>query len=203
MTVFRCLAPGALLVAMAVAVSGQTVPANTLGLYTVADTAPGENQTYEGAPGVVVLYAVLSNPWNPRLDAPMAAVGGFAFRIALPTGVFLLGATLPDGTGATNGPDFVLTEATAPVMNGACVLVTLTIGAFSSQESYLYLAPTSDTAPLPGTFAVFDADDPEADCPLVPASGSCDDPVFAFWPEGSGCPPVQAVSWSAAAALFR
>ncbi len=149
MTVFRCLAPGVLLVAMAAVAPGQIVPPNTLGLYTVADTAPGQNHIYEGSPGAVTLYAVLTNPWNPRLDAAMTAVGGYAFRIALPAGLFLLGAELP------------------------------------------------------GAFAVFDADDPQADCPLVAASGSCNDPVFAFWPAGGGCPPVQAVSWSAAAARFR
>lgn len=180
---------------------------NTLGLYVtehpnaVCDICGTHESDRSGSPGLFTVYAVLLNPWNLDLDAPMAQVGGFAFRLVLPASVYLMDATFPSGTPCATGPDFVADGAALAVGNSACTLVTLSLGAFSGAEAYAYLAATGAGACRADALDVTDAAAPGVTYPVTPSSGQLLAPVFGFW---ANCGlPAGDEAWGAIKALYR
>jgi len=180
---------------------------NTLGLYLTEQPGPvidfcyaGESN-YTGAPGAITVYAVLRNPWNPDLGAPMTQVGGFAFRLVIPEGVYLLDTTYPPGTACGSGPDFVVSGAAIPVADGTCTLATLSLGEFTGATSAVFLAPTDAGACVAGALTVSDATDPPATFSLSPSSGFLDVPIFYSWLD-CGL-PAEDEAWGAVQALYR
>ena len=135
------------IVVCAAALLPQTAPLaqtgyNQIGIYTTQDANP-DNVSYTGAPGTFTAYVVISNPRNYHYGDPnsnveqdITRIGGFEFKIIVPAGVFILGATLPPST-ANFHPDAnnFLCGTNLPVVNGVATCVTLNIGAFSGAEA--------------------------------------------------------------------
>ena len=182
---------------------------NQIGIYTTQDANP-DNANYSGTAGPVTAYCVIVNPRNYNLGAPgsgveqnIAVVGGFEFKIVLPAGVFLLGATLPPmTTNFHSDAGNFLCGTNLPVTNGVATCVTLNIGAFSAVEGYIYLAPVNTIPSIPGSLALTDYNDDFRLNPAHPASGSYDDPVFGLWPVAPVVPTEDA-SWGDVKSLFR
>ncbi len=154
---------------------------NAVGIFSHNPAGPYDT-CYSGVPGIVSLYVVAIYPHSWDRNAALGTVGGYELRVVLPAGVFLIETTLP--TSATNAlvaPDFRVTGS-LPIVNDRCLLATLSIGVFSLMENYIYLAPPTDGAAIPGHMAILDADDGNAAAMAFPLGGEYADPVFAFWP---------------------
>ncbi|MBE0565606.1 MAG: hypothetical protein IH621_06615 [Krumholzibacteria bacterium] len=154
---------------------------NAIGLYTdlprdldeAADLA-----AYEGDPGTFPVYAVLINPWNEHTNSRIDRLGGFEFRLELPSNVFLLDAALPAACINFMSPPNFFVGADIPVSGDAAALMTLTLGEFSGTGGRVLLAPVSTTPSIPGSMAVADYEDEFSISVAVPSSGSFASPVF-------------------------
>ncbi|MFO7608784.1 MAG: hypothetical protein R6X35_06240 [Candidatus Krumholzibacteriia bacterium] len=160
---------------------------NGIGIFTLSSVPiDGMNlnsySTYQGAPGLFTVYAILFRPHDDAGGQDLDRIGGFELRVVLPAGVFLLGTTLPAGaTNATATPDFLVTMD-SPVVGDQCVLVDLQLGEFTGATSLLYLAPPSTGGTLPGHMAIRGVGPTSGTTAAYPVSGDYDYPVFALWP---------------------
>ena len=180
---------------------------NEIGIYTTeVPTGLIENQdaetSYTGAPGgAIMAYVVLTNPWNQNTNAPISLVGGFEFHLYLPSNVFLLGQVLPpSSTNFATAPDFYVGCA-APVANGACTLIALTLGEFTGTPGYISMGPVTTLAPsVPDNMAVTDYNDDFSISLAYPVSGSFDLPVFGMY---QPVVPNDDASWGGVKSLYR
>ncbi len=170
---------------------------NGIGLFTVNPVSPaaiGEFDAYNGSPGTITVYGIIFNPHDDNTDQDLASVGGYELRLVLPSSVFLLESVLPDGASRTPGEyDDFLVAMDAPVIYGQCLLFTLSLGAFSGNPGYLYLAPPSTGASLPGQMAVFGIAPDAQPSAAFPISSDFSLPVFGFWTDWG---PILKSSWS-------
>ena len=180
---------------------------NEIGIYTTPDANP-ENVNYNGAPGTFTAYVVISNPRNYHTGSPdsnvesnITTIGGFEFKIVVPAGVFILGATLPPST-ANFHPDAnnFFCGTNLPVNNGVATCVTLNVGAFSGAPALFYLAPVNTVPTFPGHLAITDYNDDFRENIAYPASGDFAAPVFGLWSE---VVPTEDASWGELKSLFR
>lgn len=175
---------------------------NAIGLYT---DIPGDLSdvsrltAYEGDPGTFTVYAVLSNPYNENTGAPISLVGGFEFRLELPSNIILLDATLPPSSvNFMNPPNFYVGTSVS-VSGDVAPLLTMTLGEFSGSGGRIQLAPVSNYPSIPGSLAVADADDEYSLSAAVPSSGRLDAPVFCVF-----CRQYEEEStWGGIKTLFR
>ena len=83
---------------------------NAIGLYTDIPRDLDEARqlaVYEGDPGTFAVYVVLTNPHNENTGGSISVVGGYEFRLELPSSVILLDATLPASSiNFVNQPNF-------------------------------------------------------------------------------------------------
>ncbi|MFN2370741.1 MAG: hypothetical protein ABR506_06235 [Candidatus Krumholzibacteriia bacterium] len=178
---------------------------NEIGIYTTPDpTAENaeEMAVYTGAPGGSIMgYVVLTNPWNENTGTPIAAVGGFEFKIVLPANVFLLSAALPPATtNFASVPEF-LCGANIPVVDDHCTLITLTLFESAGTPSLVFITPV-EAAPqsVPGNIAITDFNDDFTISVAHPVSGAFDSPVFGLW---SSVVASEDASWGEVKSLFR
>ncbi len=191
-----------LLAAAVPAVADLTNLQNAIGLYT---DVPGDlsnvNQlvVYEGDPGTFPVYVVLTNPYNENTGASISRVGGFEFRLELPSNIILLDATQqPSSINFMNPPNFCV--GTSIFVSGdVALLLTLTLGEFSGSGGRIMLSPVSTYPSIAGSMAVTDADDDFSLSAAVPASGRFDAPVFCVF-----CRQYDEEStWGGIKTLFR
>ncbi len=175
---------------------------NAIGLYTAIpddlDEA-GSLAIYEGDPGAFPVYVVLTNPYNQHTGAPISRIGGFEFRLELPSNVMLLNAALPpQSTNFMSPPNFVV-GANVPVYGNAGTLATLTLGEFTGTGGRVRLSPVSGPQSIPGSLAVTDFNDDFSLSAAVPSSGNLDAPVFCIF-----CRQYdEASTWGGVKTLFR
>jgi hypothetical protein len=179
---------------------------NEIGIYLDPNPTAANAQelsNYDGLPGQVAAYVVLTNPYNNNLNAPITVVGGFEFRIVLPANVFLLAATLPpNSTNFATAPDF-LCGSNAPVVDNHVTLLTLNLGAFDGATSLLYLTPVQDAPQsVPGELAITDFNDDFSISVAYPVSGDPALPVFGLF-TGGAVVPTEDASWGEVKSLFR
>lgn len=205
-----------ILLALATVAHAQTYEdcRNTIGIFTT-DTAHPSTICYAGAPRMIPVYIIAIYPHSWDRNAALSSVGGYELRVILPAGVFLIETTLPQSaTNALAPPDFRVTGL-LPIVEDQCLLATLNIGAFTQAQSYVYLAPPSDGASVPGHMAILDPDDDNAAALAFPLSGNYEYPVFGFWPWEchswqhpwfelcADVVPTRAVGFGAFKALYR
>jgi hypothetical protein len=170
----------------------------------------GVLETEVEAPANVMFecYVVLTNPYNEALGRPVTTVGGFEFRPVLPDSVYLLAARCPSPWGCGWGfPDF-LVGCEAPVITGACTLVTMTVMSTTGASDLLYLIPVQDAPQsIPGHMIFTDFDDDFSPHVMHPVSGSHDVPVFALNWDGEfpfwQTVPAQDTTFGGVKALYR
>lgn len=190
-----------LLAAAAPARAGISDLQNAIGLYTaipndLEDAA--ELAAYEGGTGAFSVYVVLTNPWNDNTSAPIGRVGGFEFRLELPSSVFLLDAALPAACINFMSPPNFFVGADIPVAGDAAALMSLTLGEFTGTGGGVLLAPVA-TPSIPGSLAVADYEDEFSISAAVPSSGSLASPVFCIF-----CRQYdEASTWGGVKTLFR
>lgn len=177
---------------------------NEIGIYTTPNPTAENAEAmacYQGAPGQIAAYVVLTNPFNKNLGTPISAVGGFEFKITLPANVFLLAAMLPPATtNFATSPEF-LCGANIPVVDNHCTLLTLNLGEFSMTPSQLFIGPVvAAPASVPGNIAITDYNDDFTISTASVVSGSFDMPVFGLW---SCVVPTEDASWGQVHSLFR
>ena len=184
-------------------------PHNELGLYTVPDPDGCATAQVDVAAGITfTCYLVLTNPWNEALDRPVANVGGFEFRLGIPSDVYLISDDLPPcPTCFVTPPDYIW-PASVPVMDGCCSLVAFHLMSVTDEPRFLSLGPIQDSAQsIPGQMAFTDQDDQYSLQAMRPISGSPDVPVFAVNWDGdlSFCEtvPDAGMSFGAFKALYR
>lgn len=177
---------------------------NEIGIYT-SPTPTADNAEalacYQGAPGQIAAYVVLTNPRNEHTGELISSVGGFEFKLVVPANVFLLGVTLPPlTTNFATSPEF-LCGANIPVVDGRARLLTLNLGEFSMTPSQLFITPVV-AAPqsVPGNIAITDYNDDFTISVAHPVSGGFDLPVFGLW---SCVVPTEDASWGEVKSLFR
>jgi len=166
------------------ALAGLSDLQNAIGIYTavprdlddVADLVD-----YEGGPGSFPVYVVLTRPYNENTGGAISRLGGFEFRIELPSNVFLLDSTLPPLSANFKTPPDYLVGTDIAVSGDAAMLLTLTLGEFTGAGGRVLLAPVSSTPSIPGYLAVADYDDEFSLSAAVPASGSFDRAVFCIF----------------------
>lgn len=184
-------------------------PYNEVGIYTVPDPdGCATAQADMAAMDQVTCYLVLSAPYNLARARPVTAVGGVECRYVLPDGVFVLSGQYPPGTWPPcfPGPGELLFACNAPVVDGHCVLYTMTLMSLDGAPGFIHLAPF--VAPsIPDRMVFTDYDDDFALQAMDPVSGSFDVPVFAINWGGdlSFCEtvPVRNESFGGVKALFR
>ena len=200
------------IVVCAAALMPQSAPlaqtgSNQIGIYTTPDANP-DNVNYNGAPGSFTAYCVITNPRNYHYGDPnsteertITRIGGFEFKLVVPAGVFILAQTLPPLTANFHpDPQNFFCGTNLPVVDGAAVCVTLSIGAFSGAPAQLFVAPVNTVPTFPGHMAITDYDDDFRENIAYPASGSFDAPVFGLW---STVVPTEDASWGELKTLFR
>lgn len=169
---------------------------NGIGLFTVDPVSPAsisEYSRYDGAPGTFTVYGIIFNPHDDNTDQDLASIGGYELRLVVPADVFILEATLPDGaTRAAGAYDDFLVTMDAPVVFNQCLLFTLTLGAFTGNPGYLYLAPPSAGASLTGQMAVVGTGPDAQPSGAFPVSGDFGYPVFSMW----DFVPILKSSWT-------
>lgn len=157
---------------------------NAIGLYTAVPrdlNDVGDLVNYEGSPGPFSVYVVLTKPYNANTGGAIRRVGGFEFRLELPSSVFLLDTSLPPlSLNFKNPPDY-LVGTDISVSGGTATLATLTLAEFTGAGGRVLLAPVSDTPSLPGSLAVADYEDAYSLSAATPASGSYDKAVFCIY----------------------
>ncbi len=176
---------------------------NAIGLYTDVPRDLDEAlqlAVYEGDPGTFAVYVVLTNPYNENTGGAINIVGGYEFKLELPSSVILLDASLPPSSiNFVNPPNFAVGTSVA-VSGDVAVLATLTLGEFTGTGGRVLLAPISAYSPsIPGSLAVTDAEDEFSLSPAVPSSGNLDSPVFCVF-----CRQYDEEStWGGIKTLFR
>ncbi|MBE0567972.1 MAG: hypothetical protein IH621_18605 [Krumholzibacteria bacterium] len=159
-------------------------PYNEVGIYTVEQPV-GVAETEIDAPANVMFdcYVVLTNPYNEALGRPITTVGGMAFSLGMPAGVYVVDTDLPPQTGWLLLPD-VLWGGEFPVVASYCSLIGLTIMSTTGAADLLYLLPLQNTPQyISGQMSFADLDDDFSQHVMHPVSGSHDVPVFALnWP---------------------
>ena len=187
--------------------AGSAMAANEIGMYLTQDANP-DNNAYNGAPGTFTAYVVLSDPTNfhlgdPNSDivAPIGVVGGFEFRLVAPASAYVLNAALPPlTTNFATAPDY-LCGSNAPVVDGNCTLLTLTIGAFTGTPDFFYLSPVTETPQsIPNSMAITDYNDYFRLNPAYPMSGDYSQPVFGLW---TSVVPTDDAAWGEVKSLYR
>ena len=182
---------------------------NQIGIFTSQDADPA-SANYNGAPGNFTAYVVIINPRNyhvgdpnSTIEANITRIGGYEFKIVVPAGVFVLGATLPPTT-VNFHPDAnnYFCGTNLPVTNGVATCVTMNLGAFTQTEGYFYMAPVNTVPTFEGYMALTDFNDDFRENLAHPASGSFDAPVFALWPS-TPVVPTEEASWGELKTLFR
>lgn len=184
---------------------GQPQPRNEIGIYTVPDPSlaniPNECR-YDGPPGNVRLYIVLTNPFNEKTGLPITRVGGYEFGLELTGGM----VTFNDHQGP-NSYNFLASgdyscSANLPVIDGKVVLIEIGVGTFDATPFVIYLSPVSRVAAqsFPGGIAIADADDNYHLEQAYPMSGDLALPVFGFW---TGVVDGEDESWGRLKALYR
>ncbi len=159
---------------------------NAVGVFLWPDADPA-GICYTGTPGAFTVHLVVLHPHSWARDAALGSVGGYELRLVLPAGVFLLATTLPPAaTNALVPPDFRVT-GTLPVVDDQCLLATLSLGAFTQVEGYIYLAPPAEGGTVPGHMAILDGDDGNAAAMAFPISGDYGNPVFGVYPTFGNC----------------
>ncbi len=155
---------------------------NVIGIYTTEDPlgpAAADSTVYDGAPGTFTAYVVVTNPYNPALDSPIANLGGYELRLDLPADVYLLGSTLPGGAVLSSTPPDFRVAMDIPVIDARATLLTLDLGAYTGTPGEIGLAPLQDTAPtIAGSLMVADADDGDSPAAAQPSTGDLAAPVF-------------------------
>ncbi len=171
------------LVVAPTAQAGLTDLENAIGLYTAVPRDldnVSDLTSYEGSPGTFPVYVVITQPYNENTGGAISRLGGFEFRVELPSNVFLLGAELPPLSANFKSPPEFLVGTNIPVSGDAATLVTLTLGEFTGTFGRVLLAPV-DTPSIAGSLAVADYNDEFSLSAAVPSSGSLDKPVFCFY----------------------
>ncbi|MFO7609777.1 MAG: hypothetical protein R6X35_11390 [Candidatus Krumholzibacteriia bacterium] len=186
---------------------------NHIGVYTT-EAANAEDTAYTGAPGSnITAYVVITNPRNYNWGAPqsgveqdIARIGGFEFKLIIPSNVFILSAVFPPMTINFSTLPNVLAGSDLTVTNGKATCLTLTLGEFSGAESLIYLNPhdaAGEGVPsVPGLLAITDYNDDFRLVGAYPSSGSFDNPVFGLWPTNIPTPTEDA-SWGELKSLYR
>ena len=184
--------------------TGVAYAENEIGIYMAPTITPEDAEElacYSGAAGQFTAYCIITEPFNNNLGTPVAFVGGFEFRMEYPAGLFVTPTLDPTATNFMSAPDFFC-GSNVPVVDGQCVLITLTIGTFTTDPASWYLTPVSDepAQSIPNAMAMTDAEDNFSISQAFPASGSFTDPVFGMWT----CPvPNEDVNWGSVKSLFR
>ena len=175
-----------ILVALAVALAppaqaGLADLENAIGLYTDVPSDLDEARRlnfYEGDPGTFQVYVVLTQPYNENTGRPIDRIGGFEFRLELPSTIYLLDAVLPNNSANYMSPPDFFVGTSLPVSGDMGTLGTLTLGEFTGGGGEIFLAPVSRAQSIPGEMAVADFDDEFSLSRAVPASGDFAFPVF-------------------------
>lgn len=176
---------------------------NAIGLYTEIPNDLREARqlaVYEGDTGTFAVYVVLTNPYNENTGGSINVVGGYEFRLELPSSVILLDVTLPPvSANYVNPPNFTV-GTMIPVSGDVAVLASLTLGEFTGTGGRVLLAPTTAYSPsIPGSLAVTDYEDEFSLSVAVPSSGNLDSPVFCVF-----CRQYDEEStWGGIKTLFR
>ncbi len=153
---------------------------------------------------------VITNPRNYNYGNPgsgvesdVAVIGGFEFKLVIPDGTFLLGATLPPlSTNFATPPEF-LAGSNIAVVNHAATCLTLSLGAFSGTPGYIYITPVQDAPQsVADHLAITDYNDAFRLIAAFPASGDASLPVFGLFEE-VGPVPTDDASWGAVHSLYR
>ena len=171
---------------------------------------------YCGPAGSFTVYVVIINPYNEQTEQLIQNVGGYEFRIELASWLFAT-PVLPAGvTNLVNFPDLSCISD-LPVAGNQCVLLSINIGAFTQDPSYIHLTPISDAGvqSIPGELAVADRDDELSLSRATPASLDFTEPVFGIFSCWWGSPaeknfwddcwvvPTQPTSWGSIKAMYR
>jgi len=154
---------------------------NAIGLYTDVPANFDEARRlnfYEGDPGTFQVYVVLTQPYNENTGRPIDRIGGYEFRLELPSTIYLLDVVLPSNSANYLSPPDFYVGASVPVSGDMGTLGVLTLGEFTGNGGEIFLAPVSRAQSLPGSLAVADFDDEFSLSHAVPASGNLDYPVF-------------------------
>ena len=158
---------------------------NLIGIYTAPDPTPATAQVlanYNGDPGLITAYVVITNPYNAALDQPIAVIGGFEFRLVVPAGATIVAAELPPLSNNFHpDPDNWLVGTNVPVAGGNAVLLTLTIAEFAGTPGELFLAPVSRYPSIPGNICIADYEDEFSLSAAQPGSGDFALPVFGLY----------------------
>jgi len=173
--------------------------------------------THNGHVGVITVYIVLINPYNENTGELVSTVGGYEFRVGVPGGLFVT-PILPSGSNNfLEFPDLYC-EASLPVVNNQCVLLTLEIGFFTQDPRLFYITPVSDasTQSIPGDIAITDAGDEHSLSRATPIFADFELPVYAMFdfPIKAGSEvgnvwsecwavPAQPASWGDVKAMYR
>lgn len=190
-------------------IATSALAANEIGIYTTQDANP-DNVNYNGAPGQITAYVVCVDPINYSFGAPdsgvqspISVIGGFEFRVNMPANVYLLSSTMPPQSTNFATPPEWLAGTNAPVVDGVCTLLTMTLGEFSGTPSFIYLAPVQDAPQsIPGSMAITDYNDAFRLIAAFPSSGDASLPVFGLWADPAPVPSEDA-SWGAVHSLYR
>jgi hypothetical protein len=183
---------------------------NEIGVFTTA-TPTAENAEemacYSGGPGQFTVYCVLTNPVNQNTGTPMANVGGFEFNLSFPAGLFVTPVIHPSATNFMSPPDFFC-GANIPVVGGQCTLITITLGAFTTDPGAVFIAPVSDAAAqsIPGAIAITDANDNFSLSEAYTVAGSGEGRDFSLPVMGlfdCVAVPNEGVSWGEVKTLFQ
>lgn len=180
---------------------------NEIGIYTTED-GDHANTSYNGVPGTFTAYVVCTDPVNFDYGWPgsgvqqaVTTIGGFEFKIVLPAGVVLLGYEMPPESLNVATPPEWFAGTNAPVVDGHCTLLTLSLGAFVQEPSQIYLSPVTSYPPsVPGLMALTDYNDDFRLIAAYPVSGGFAMPVFGLW---SSVVPTEDASWGDLKSLYR
>ena len=177
---------------------------NQFGIYTTQtpdlDNITDADTSLNGS-GQFTAYVVCTNPVNTDDAHTILNLGGFEFQIVFDSALFVTPTLAPTATNFMSPPDFFC-GSNIPVVNGMCVVITLTIGSFTADPSSFFLVPVSDVPAqsIPNGLALTDADDNFSIAQAYPSSGDFADAVFGF---NTTVVPNEDATWSDLKSLFR
>jgi hypothetical protein len=162
---------------------GEANDNDTIGLF--ADTAGAQNWLYQNGAGTFTLYLIIKNP------SDSSGISAWECALPVPEGLFLTYASLyGGGTNFANPPNYMV-GLSEPLPGTESIVVA----------ELQYFAPYLDSWSFHLTAAYPSSLDPPAPCyvafgspailPLVPSSGSVDEPVFYLNPDSAGVPPDE------------
>ena len=183
-------------------------PHNEVGIFTV-ENPDGCATAQIDVPAYTefTAYIVLTAPYNENLGRPVSRIGGFEFRLVVPSNAYVLSTDPWPPMGGTTPPDYMM-PVDLPVSGDQVTLMTLRLMTSDDAPAMVYLTPVADTpSSIPGEIAFTDYDDFFSLHVMHPISGSHDVPVFAINWDGdlSFCEtvPGAGISFGAVKALYR